>query len=39
MKSESFLTLIDRNGAITVKVQKDSKDIDKLGHVTSVVHP
>ncbi len=39
MKSESFLTLhIDSNTTDTFKAQKDSKDIVKIVHVTSVVH-
>ncbi len=39
VKSESFLTCIDRNAADTLKAQKDSKDIVKIVHVTSVVQP
>ncbi len=30
---------IDSKGTITIKVQKRSKDIDKIVHVTSVVQP
>ncbi len=39
MNSESSLTLIDSKDPYTIKVQKHSKDIDKIIHVTSVVQP
>ncbi len=39
MKSESFLTCIDRNTTDTFKAQKVNKDIVKIVRVTSGVQP
>ncbi len=39
MESESSQTSIDSKGPYTIKVQKRSKEIGKIIHVTSGVQP